>query len=177
MGQTHYHPKCFTCTDCKEPLGTSKYYIINGKNYCGKCRAKFLENCTKCGKMIENETIRPKETGKPYCPECFCCTKCDIPLQGKYFNTEDGILCEECFAVRIQKLSKLASLALIALPQMRPFPIIFKHCAGHFWFWFLCHHNKNTEPTYVMEHLGVKQILRIAHLFDRISDNRGFQVN
>jgi len=98
VGQTHYHPKCFTCTDCKEPLGTSKYYIINGKNYCGKCRAKFLENCTKCGKMIENETIRPKETGKPYCPECFCCTKCDIPLQGKYFNTEDGILCEECFA-------------------------------------------------------------------------------
>ena len=108
VGQTHYHPKCFTCTDCKEPLGTSKYYIINGKNYCGKCRAKFLENCTKCGKMIENETIRPKETGKPYCPECFCCTKCDIPLQGKYFNTEDGILCEECFAVRNQKLSKLA---------------------------------------------------------------------
>ena len=58
---------------------------------------------------------------------------------------------------------------------MRPFPILFKHCAGHFWFWFLCHHNKNTEPTYVMEHLGVKQILRIAHLFDRISDNRGFK--
>ena len=28
-----------------------------------------------------------------------------------------------------------------------------------------------------MEHLGVKQILRIAHLFDRISDNRGSQVN
>ena len=26
-----------------------------------------------------------------------------------------------------------------------------------------------------MEHLGVKQILRIAHLFDRISDNRGFK--
>ena len=122
MGQTHYHPKCFTCTDCKEPLGTSKYYIINGKNYCGKCRAKFLENCTKCGKMIENETIRPKETGKPYCPECFCCTKCDIPLQGKYFNTEDGILCEECFAVRIQKLSMLASLALIALNKYDHFP-------------------------------------------------------
>ena len=122
MGQTHYHPKCFTCTDCKEPLGTSKYYIINGKNYCGKCRAKFLENCTKCGKMIENETIRPKETGKPYCPECFCCTKCDIPLQGKYFNTEDGILCEECFAVRNQKLSMLASLALIALNKYDHFP-------------------------------------------------------
>eukprot|EP00093_Oithona_nana_P003123 03123.XXX_42757_40390_1 [CDS] Oithona nana genome sequencing. len=106
VGQKHYHPKCFTCTDCQEPLGTSKYYIISGKNYCGKCRAKFLENCTKCGKIIENETIRPKESGKPYHADCFCCTQCHIPLQGKYFATDNGILCEEDFAASRDKCGR-----------------------------------------------------------------------
>lgn len=38
VGDVHYHPKCFTCSECKEPLGTDKYYIINGKNYCSKDR-------------------------------------------------------------------------------------------------------------------------------------------
>ena len=38
VGSAHYHPKCFTCADCKGPLGTEKYYIIGGKNYCSKDR-------------------------------------------------------------------------------------------------------------------------------------------
>ena len=38
VGEEHYHPKCFVCTDCKKPLGTAKYYIIGGQNYCAECR-------------------------------------------------------------------------------------------------------------------------------------------
>ena len=34
----HYHPTCFNCDDCKQPLGTEKYYIIRGKNYCNLCK-------------------------------------------------------------------------------------------------------------------------------------------
>lgn len=98
VGSAHYHPKCFTCADCKAPLGTDKYYIIGGKNYCSKDRYKFLDNCTKCGKIIENETIRPKESGKPYHADCFCCTKCGVSLQGKYFNVAGEMLCEDDFA-------------------------------------------------------------------------------
>ena len=60
---------------------------------------KFLDNCTKCGKIIENETIRPKESGKPYHADCFCCTKCGVSLQGKYFNVAGEMLCEDDFAV------------------------------------------------------------------------------
>jgi len=98
VGSAHYHPKCFTCADCKAPLGTEKYYIIGGKNYCSKDRYKFLDNCTKCEKIIENETIRPKESGKPYHADCFCCTKCGVSLQGKYFNVSGDMLCEDCFS-------------------------------------------------------------------------------
>ena len=61
---------------------------------------KFLEKCTKCGEVIENETVRPKDSGKPYHADCFCCYKCTKPLQGKYFNTENGMFCEDCYSVR-----------------------------------------------------------------------------
>ena len=131
-------------------MGTTKYYIIDGKNYCAHCRfvsqllfaftilytvifhpfskkekklifsclrvvqnivlyflvhpiiffQKFLEKCAKCGEVIENETVRPKDSGKPYHADCFCCSKCTKPLQGKYFNTENGMFCEDCYSVR-----------------------------------------------------------------------------
>ena len=38
VGSAHYHPKCFTCADCMQPLGTDKYYIIGGKKYCSQDR-------------------------------------------------------------------------------------------------------------------------------------------
>ena len=30
----HYHPKCFTCDECKRPIGSEKYFVIKGKKYC-----------------------------------------------------------------------------------------------------------------------------------------------
>ena len=38
---------------------------------------KYLENCFKCGKVIEEETIRPTDTGKPYHAECYVGTVLD----------------------------------------------------------------------------------------------------
>ena len=59
--------------------------------------------------MIENETVRPKGSGKPYHTDCFCCVKCEQPLQGKYFTNETGMICENCFAVSINKNSDFKS--------------------------------------------------------------------
>jgi len=106
VGEIHFHPKCFVCADCKNPLGTAKYYIIGGKNYCEQCRYKYLEKCTKCDKVIENETVRPKGSGKPYHTDCFCCVKCEQPLQGKYFTNETGMICENCFAASREKCAR-----------------------------------------------------------------------
>ena len=36
-----------------------------------------MENCFKCGKVIEEETIRPTDTGKPYHAECYVGTVLD----------------------------------------------------------------------------------------------------
>ena len=38
VGKTHFHPDCFRCAKCREPLGTKKFFVIDGKNYCEKDR-------------------------------------------------------------------------------------------------------------------------------------------
>ncbi len=38
VGQLRFHPACFRCDACKEPLGAEPYFVIKGKNYCGQCR-------------------------------------------------------------------------------------------------------------------------------------------
>ena len=44
-----------------------------------------------------------KDSGKPFHADCFCCAQCGNSLQGKYFTTEKGMLCEEDFAVSISR--------------------------------------------------------------------------
>lgn len=56
--------------------------------------------------VIENETVRPKDSGKPYHADCFCCVVCSKPLQGKYFNTEKGMFCEEDYACSRDKCAR-----------------------------------------------------------------------
>ena len=40
----HYHPNCFTCDECRQPLGAEKYFILNQKNYCKNCKDVSLKN-------------------------------------------------------------------------------------------------------------------------------------
>ena len=34
----HYHPTCFTCDKCRNPLGAEKYFMLKGGNYCKNCK-------------------------------------------------------------------------------------------------------------------------------------------
>ena len=40
----HYHPTCFTCDNCKNPLGAEKYFILKGQNYCKDCKDVSLNS-------------------------------------------------------------------------------------------------------------------------------------
>jgi len=94
----HYHPACFTCDECNQPLGDEKYFILQGKSCCKICKDKYLETCTKCGKKIEENTIRTKGSNDAYHPDCFVCHTCGSVLHGKFFKTDDGNhLCESDF--------------------------------------------------------------------------------
>ena len=69
---------------------------------------KFLETCGKCGKPIEENTIRTKGSNEAYHPDCFVCHKCGSVLHGKFFKTDDGNhLCETDFMVDIFNVNVL----------------------------------------------------------------------
>ena len=59
----------------------------------------FLEACTKCGETISADLIRPKETGLPYCPECFTCEECGQRIDGKYYDLDGKTVCENDYRV------------------------------------------------------------------------------
>jgi len=100
----HYHPSCFTCDDCKQPLGNKKYFILKERSYCKSCKDKYLETCSKCGKKIEENTIRAKGSNAAYHPDCFVCITCGCVLHGKFFKTDDGNhLCEGDFMATREK--------------------------------------------------------------------------
>merc|ERR1719450_768071 len=54
----HYHPNCFTCDECFKPIGSQKYFVINGKKICQNDKNKHLDKCGKCGLVIEEKAIR-----------------------------------------------------------------------------------------------------------------------
>ena len=69
---------------------------------------KYLETCTKCGKKIEENTIRTKGSNDAYHPDCFVCHTCGSVLHGKFFKTDDGNhLCESDFIRMIVFASKV----------------------------------------------------------------------
>lgn len=104
VGQLHYHPQCFVCCECKEPLGTSTYYIFDGKNYCAKDREALLEKCHKCGEMIDGDLIRPDgQKGDAYHPNCFRCSDCRREIRGRFYEQDGKIICEEDYAATRDK--------------------------------------------------------------------------
>jgi len=91
VGEDNYHSTCFTCHQCGCPLD-GKYYTVNGNNFCEKDRLVSLEKCDECGKLMEEGTVIVNE--KKFHPHCFVCVMCRKPLDGKFFTTSDGVLCE-----------------------------------------------------------------------------------
>ena len=71
----------------------------------------FLESCVKCGKKIEENTIRTKGSNDAYHPDCFVCAKCGCVLHGKFFKNDDGShTCETCFMVILNENYKIDTI-------------------------------------------------------------------
>jgi len=93
----HYHPNCFTCDECFKPIGSQKYFVINGKKICQNDKNKHLDKCGKCGLVIEEKAIRTQGSDEVFHADCFTCAKCGIVLHGKFFNLDNDRLCEDDF--------------------------------------------------------------------------------
>ena len=60
---------------------------------------EFLERCTKCGEAIRGDMMRPKETGRPFHPACFCCDACGRPIDKRYYSVDGSTVCHDCYVV------------------------------------------------------------------------------
>ncbi|KAL8559139.1 hypothetical protein ACOMHN_046187 [Nucella lapillus] len=89
--QTTWHPHCFLCTQCKQPIGGTQFHIEEGKPYCEKdWAAMFQTMCAGCDFPIEPGDRWVEAMGKNFHAECFNCSTCQVSLEGTPFVAKAG---------------------------------------------------------------------------------------
>nr|XP_033773195.1 prickle-like protein 4 [Geotrypetes seraphini] len=101
-----WHPSCFTCATCCQPLLDLIFFHQDGELYCGRHHAElFRPRCASCdqaGVMRKSALIFAKELteaeGWSWHVEHFCCTDCEVVLGGQRYVMKSGSpYCMTCF--------------------------------------------------------------------------------
>ncbi|KAK2526624.1 Prickle4 [Columba guinea] len=98
LGDQFWHPSCFSCHFCHQPLVDLIYFQQDGRIYCGRHHAElFRPRCASCDQLIFMEECIEAE-GRRWHLEHFCCLECDVPLRGqRYVMTSGRPCCCSCF--------------------------------------------------------------------------------
>mmetsp|Transcript_96 Transcript_96/g.162 ORF Transcript_96/g.162 Transcript_96/m.162 type:complete len:545 (+) Transcript_96:55-1689(+) len=109
-----YHPACFVCQGCKEPL--TSYFKVEGEIMCKKCaqasqsqkaadagkNSSLRRTCRKCKKPIEGKIVLG-DRDDAFHEECFVCDDCGKPLDEyvvdpnrRFKFQEAAYLCRSC---------------------------------------------------------------------------------
>ncbi|KAF7261885.1 hypothetical protein EG68_01184 [Paragonimus skrjabini miyazakii] len=105
-----WHEECFTCIECKQPLGTKSFVPKDDGVVCVPCyEEKYSQRCFKCTKPIQKGGVTYK--GQPWHKTCFLCVNCNTELSGQKFTSKDDQpYCADCytqlFAKRCHKCTK-----------------------------------------------------------------------
>ncbi|CAK0886563.1 unnamed protein product, partial [Prorocentrum cordatum] len=86
-----FHPECFVCGVCQEPLG-GPFSVKGGVRTCKKCLPPRL--CGACDLPIEGTAA--ELGGCAYHPDCVKCDGCAEPLPGSFFVQGSRRLCGRC---------------------------------------------------------------------------------
>ncbi|XP_067387543.1 prickle-like protein 4 [Emydura macquarii macquarii] len=88
--QSCWHPSCFVCHFCHQPLVDLIYFHQDGKIYCGRHHAEFFwPRCASCDQLIFTEECTEAE-GRRWHMEHFCCLECDLSLGGQRCRQRAG---------------------------------------------------------------------------------------
>uniref|UniRef100_A0ABM5G746 Prickle-like protein 4 n=1 Tax=Pogona vitticeps TaxID=103695 RepID=A0ABM5G746_9SAUR len=91
--QCCWHPACFVCHTCHEPLVDQIYFHRHGKIYCGRHHAEFFRpRCASCDQLIFTSECMEAE-GLRWHEEHFCCLECDLPLGAQRYVMKGGQPC------------------------------------------------------------------------------------
>ncbi|XP_068774344.1 prickle-like protein 4 isoform X2 [Struthio camelus] len=98
LGDRFWHPSCFCCHFCHQPLVDLIYFQQDGRIYCGRHHAElFRPRCASCDQLIFLEECVEAE-GRRWHPEHFCCLECEAPLRGQRYVMKSGRpCCRGCF--------------------------------------------------------------------------------
>ncbi|XP_033925774.1 prickle-like protein 4 [Melopsittacus undulatus] len=98
LGDQFWHPSCFSCHFCHQPLVDLIYFQQDGRIYCGRHHAElFRPRCASCDQLIFMEECIEAE-GRRWHLEHFCCLECDAPLCGQRYVMQSGRpCCRGCF--------------------------------------------------------------------------------
>ncbi|XP_053943808.1 prickle-like protein 4 isoform X2 [Cuculus canorus] len=98
LGDQFWHPSCFSCHFCHQPLVDLIYFQQDGRIYCGRHHAElFRPRCASCDQLIFMEECIEAE-GQRWHLEHFCCLECDVPLRGQRYVMKSGRpCCRTCF--------------------------------------------------------------------------------
>ncbi|KAI6072781.1 Prickle-like protein 4 [Aix galericulata] len=98
LGDHFWHPSCFSCHFCRQPLVDLIYFQQDGRIYCGRHHAElFRPRCASCDQLIFMEECIEAE-GRRWHPEHFCCLECEEPLRGQRYVMRSGRpCCRGCF--------------------------------------------------------------------------------
>jgi len=95
-----YHPLCWVCNECSEPLGEKDYYHNEDDPtpYCEECYQELhCFRCHHCKEKIENGEALEIH-GKMYHLDHFYCSGCGIHLaDGVFYPKEKEAYCLKCY--------------------------------------------------------------------------------
>lgn len=80
-----FHPECFTCSHCKQKLGSGTFHIEDGQPYCPKdFQALFAQKCAGCDFPIEAGDQFFEAINQLWHCECFTCQVIALIVSFKY---------------------------------------------------------------------------------------------
>ncbi|XP_061864546.1 LIM and cysteine-rich domains protein 1 [Colius striatus] len=92
-----WHPACFVCCRCAEPLVDLIYFWKSGAAWCGRHYCESLRpRCAGCDEIIFSEDYQQAE-GMAWHTKHFACLECETLLTGKPYSLENSsLLCVTC---------------------------------------------------------------------------------
>ncbi|XP_020647076.2 LIM and cysteine-rich domains protein 1 isoform X1 [Pogona vitticeps] len=92
-----WHPACFVCCKCSEPLVDLIYFWKNGSIWCGRHYCESIRpRCAACDEIIFSEDYQQVE-GLTWHKQHFTCLECEALLTGKPFILDAAnLLCTTC---------------------------------------------------------------------------------
>uniref|UniRef100_A0AC11D1Y7 LIM and cysteine rich domains 1 n=1 Tax=Ovis aries TaxID=9940 RepID=A0AC11D1Y7_SHEEP len=92
-----WHPACFVCTKCSEPLVDLIYFWKDGAPWCGRHYCESLRpRCSGCDEIIFSEDYQRVED-LAWHRKHFVCEGCEQLLGGRaYIVTKGQLLCPTC---------------------------------------------------------------------------------